>query len=197
MSLRKYHAKRDLKRTPEPGGAARKKAAKTLIFVVQRHKASHLHFDFRLEMAGVLKSWAVPKGPSLDPADKRLAMHVEDHPVSYFDFEGTIPEGNYGAGTVMVWDTGNWAPLLFTEGKIGSEKDAIAMLEKGDLKVRLHGKKLKGDFVLVKTRSRRPGSKGNEWLLIKKNDEFVQSPYDATNDEHDWSVLTKRSLAEI
>jgi bifunctional non-homologous end joining protein LigD len=155
--------------------------------VVQKHHASHLHFDFRLEMEGVLKSWAVPKGPPLDPADKRLAMHVEDHPVSYFDFEGTIPEGNYGAGTVMVWDVGAWEPL----------GDAHEMLEKGDLKFRLKGKKLKGEFVLARMRSRRPGSKGTEWLMIKKRDEFVQPGFAATDEEQDYSVLTKRSMAEI
>src|SRR5581483_3785000 len=131
--------------------------------VVQKHQASHLHYDFRLELEGVLKSWAVPKGPSLNPADKRLAMMVEDHPVSYLLFEGVIPPGNYGAGSVMVWDTGTWEPL----------GDASAMLAKGDLKFRLHGQKLNGEFVLARMRSRRPGSKGNEWLLIKKHDAGV------------------------
>jgi len=152
---------------------------------VQKHRASHLHYDFRLEMDGVLKSWAVPKGPSLDSADKRLAMQVEDHPVSYFDFEGVIPEGNYGAGTVMVWDVGTWEPL----------GDANAMLSKGDLKFRLHGKKLNGEFVLAHMRSRRPGSKGTEWLLIKKRDEAMEPGFDI--DALDNSVLTGRTLAEI
>src|SRR3954464_9368935 len=136
MALKEYWKKRDFRQTPEPAGKVLKKTSqrlpKGLRFVVQKHHASHLLFDFRLEMEGVLKSWAVPKGPPLDPADKRLAMHVEDHPVSYFHFEGTIPEGNYGAGTVMVWDTGTWEPL----------GDAAAMLKKGDLKFILHGKKL-------------------------------------------------------
>ena len=154
-------------------------------FVVQKHRASRLHYDFRLEMDGVLKSWAVPKGPSLNPGDKRLAMQVEDHPVSYFHFEGKIPEGNYGAGTVMVWDTGTWEPL----------GDAQALLRKGDLKFRLHGEKLKGEFVLAKMRSRRPGSKGTEWLLIKKKDEGMQPGFDI--DKLDYSVLTQRSLSEI
>ncbi len=185
MALKEYWKKRDFKQTPEPSGKVLKKNAHR--FVVQKHHASHLHFDFRLEMEGVLKSWAVPKGPSLDPADKRLAMHVEDHPVSYFDFEGTIPEGNYGAGTVMVWDLGTWEPL----------GDAHEMLEKGDLKFRLKGKKLKGDFVLARMRSRRPGSKGTEWLMIKKRDEAVQPGFDANSAKLDYSVLTKRSLAEI
>jgi bifunctional non-homologous end joining protein LigD len=195
MGLEEYKKKRDFKQTPEPGPKLDK--SKKFRFVVQKHRASHLHFDFRLEMEGVLKSWAVPKGPSLDPADKRLAMQTEDHPVSYFDFEGTIPEGNYGAGTVMVWDVGTWQPLLFAEGKVGTEKDASAMLAKGDLKFRLKGKKLKGDFVIVKTSSRRPGSKGNEWLLIKKHDKDEVDGFDANSNDYDWSVLTKRSLQEI
>lgn len=183
MALEKYNAKRRFNSTPEPAGkVARMRAHR---FVVQKHHASHLHYDFRLEMDGVLKSWAVPKGPSLDPADKRLAMQVEDHPVSYFDFEGVIPEGNYGAGTVMVWDVGKWEPL----------GDANAMLSKGDLKFRLHGKKLNGEFVLAHMRSRRPGSKGTEWLLIKKRDEATQPGFNI--DSLDYSVLTGRSLAEI
>jgi bifunctional non-homologous end joining protein LigD len=136
-------------------------------------------------MDGVLKSWAVPKGPSLDPADKRLAMQVEDHPVSYFDFEGTIPEGNYGAGTVMVWDVGTWEP----------EGNAREMLAKGDFKFRLDGQKLKGSFALIHIKSRKPGSKGTEWLLIKHRDAYVQPGYDI--EKYDKSVLTKRSLKEI
>jgi bifunctional non-homologous end joining protein LigD len=183
MALEKYNQKRRFDSTPEPAG----KMARHLghRFVVQKHHASHLHYDFRLEMEGVLKSWAVPKGPSLDSADKRLAMQVEDHPVSYFDFEGVIPPGNYGAGTVMVWDVGTWEPL----------GDAHAMLNKGDLKFRLHGQKLNGEFVLAHMRSRRPGSKGTEWLLIKKKDEAVQPGFDI--DALDYSVLTNRTLKEI
>jgi bifunctional non-homologous end joining protein LigD len=150
-------------------------------------------------MEGVLKSWAVPKGPSLDPADKRLAMQVEDHPVSYFDFEGIIPENNYGAGTVMVWDVGTWQPLspVPVEGKYlpGTDAEAFAMLAKGDLKFRLKGKKLNGDFAMIKMKGRRPGSKGTEWLLIKKHDDSAVEGYDI--DEYDESVLSKRSLAEI
>jgi bifunctional non-homologous end joining protein LigD len=166
---------------------------------VQRHDASRLHYDFRLEMEGVLKSWAVPKGPSLDPADKRLAMQVEDHPVSYFDFEGTIPEGNYGGGTVMVWDAGTWVPLspvpINGEYVPGSEKEAAAMLAKGDLKFRLKGKRLNGDFALVHIKGRRAGSKGNEWLLIKKKDDRVVAGFDI--DAYDKSILTDRTMAEI
>jgi bifunctional non-homologous end joining protein LigD len=183
MALEEYKRKRDFARTPEPGPKVEPKSGHR--FVIQKHRASHLHYDFRLEMEGVLKSWAVPKGPSLDPADKRLAMEVEDHPVSYFDFEGIIPPGNYGAGTVMVWDVGTWEP----------EGNASEMLRKGDLKFRLDGEKLHGSFVLAKMRSRRPGSKGNEWLLIKHKDDAVQAGFDI--DELDYSVLTRRSLDEI
>src|SRR5256885_12168654 len=156
MSLESYRAKRKFGATPEPEGGA---GHGPLRFVVQKHHASHLHDDFRLEMGGVLKSWAVPKGRSLDPADKRLAMHVEDHPVSYFHFEGIIPPNNYGAGTVMVWDTGIWEPLKedysdHADSRAEREKQAAAMLAKGDLKFRLHREKLKGDFVLAKMRSK-------------------------------------------
>src|SRR5213082_1116390 len=169
MPLQEYRRKRRFKETPEPPPKVESKSGHR--FVVQKHRASHLHYDFRLEMEGGLKSWAVPKGPSLDPSDKRLAMMVEDHPVSYFDFEGVIPPGNYGAGTVMVWDTGTWEPL----------GDPSEMLKKGDLKFRLQGKKLKGEFVLAKMRSSRPGSKGTEWLLIKKRDDGVKEHFDANS----------------
>ena len=197
MALEEYKRKRRFEETPEPPPKVEKKAGHR--FVVQKHDATRLHYDFRLEMDGVLKSWAVPKGPSLDPADKRLAMQVEDHPVSYFDFEGNIPQGNYGAGSVMVWDVGTWQPLsaVPVQGKYvpGSEAEAAAMLAKGDLKFRLKGKKLNGDFALIKMRGRRSGSKGNEWLLIKKQDEYAEPGYDI--DEYDESVLSKRSQAEI
>ena len=197
MALEEYKRKRRFEDTPEPPPKVAKKKGNR--FVVQKHDATRLHYDFRLEMEGVLKSWAVPKGPSLDPADKRLAMHVEDHPVSYFDFEGNIPEGNYGAGTVMVWDVGTWAPLspVPVNGKYvpGTEADAAAMLAKGDLKFRLNGKRLKGDFALIKMKGRRPGSKGNEWLMIKKHDDHVVEGYDAG--DIDESVLSKRSMDDI
>ncbi len=183
MALEEYKRKRDFKQTPEP--PAKVERGERRRFVVQKHRATRLHYDFRLEMDGVLKSWAVPKGPSLDPADKRLAMQVEDHPVSYFDFEGIIPAGNYGAGTVMVWDVGTWEP----------QGNAAEMLRKGDLKFRLNGKKLKGDFALVHMKSRRPGSKGTEWLLIKHRDAYVQEGYDI--DKYDYSVLSERTMDEI
>jgi len=197
VPLEEYKRKRRFEETPEPAPKLGKKSGHR--FVVQKHRATRLHYDFRLEMEGVLKSWAVPKGPSLDPADKRLAMQVEDHPVSYFDFEGTIPEGNYGAGTVMVWDVGTWEPLSPqpVNGKYvpGTEAEAAEMLKKGDLKFRLHGQKLKGDFALIHIRARRPGSKGTEWLLIKKHDEYEVAGYNI--EKYDGSALTKRSMAEI
>jgi bifunctional non-homologous end joining protein LigD len=197
VPLEEYKRKRRFEETPEPPPKVEKKTGHR--FVVQKHRATRLHYDFRLEMEGVLKSWAVPKGPSLDPADKRLAMQVEDHPVSYFDFEGTIPEGNYGAGTVMVWDVGTWEPLSPkpVNGKYvpGTEAEAVEMLKKGDLKFRLHGQKLKGDFALIHMRARRPGSKGTEWLLIKKHDEYAVEGYDI--EKYDKSVLSKRTMAGI
>ena len=197
VALEEYQRKRRFSETPEPPPKVEKRKGNR--FVVQKHSATRLHYDFRLEMDGVLKSWAVPKGPSLDPADKRLAMQVEDHPVSYFDFEGTIPQGNYGAGTVMVWDVGRWEPLspVTVKGKYvpASDAEAETMLKKGDLKFRLRGKRLNGDFALVHIKSRRPGSKGNEWLLIKKHDDSVETGFDI--DRYDSSVLSNRSMAQI
>ena len=196
MSLDEYKRKRRFEETPEPPPKLEQQSRHR--FVVQRHDATRLHYDFRLEMEGVLKSWAVPKGPSLDPADKRLAMQVEDHPVSYYDFEGTIPEGNYGGGTVMVWDAGTWEPLspVPVKGEYvpGTEKEAAAMLVKGDLKFRLKGKRLNGDFALVHIKGR-AGSKGNEWLLIKKKDNHVVAGFDI--DAYDTSILTDRTMAQI
>ncbi len=197
MALEEYKRKRRFGETPEPPPKVGKKTGNR--FVIQKHRASHLHYDFRLEMEGVLKSWAVPKGPSLDPADKRLAMQVEDHPVSYFDFEGIIPEGNYGAGTVMVWDVGTWEPLSPepVNGKYvpGTAAEASAMLKKGDFKIRLHGKRMKGDFALIHIKGRRPGSKGTEWLLIKKHDDEAVEGYDIS--KYDSSVLSKQTMAQI
>ncbi len=178
MALEDYQKKRNFSKTPEPSGdvsgkAGRKKKQGPLFFCVQKHLASHLHYDLRLEWNGVLLSWAVPKGPSLDPADKRLAMHVEDHPIEYGTFEGVIPEG-YGAGIVMLWDRGTWEP---------ETGDVDAALKKGDLKFRLNGFKLKGSWVLVRTggsyggRAGQPGrspsaGSGRSWLLIKHRDEW-------------------------
>ncbi|WP_353720438.1 DNA polymerase ligase N-terminal domain-containing protein [Dyadobacter sp. 676] len=188
MSLTKYNEKRSFDRTPEPKGG--KAGSDQLIFVVQKHDASRLHYDFRLEMEGVLKSWAVPKGPSTDPSVKRLAMMVEDHPYDYKDFEGIIPEGNYGAGTVMVWDFGTYEPLEEAEGKKAKEKLLLRGLHAGSLKFRLNGKKLKGEFALVKTK----GMEENSWLLIKHRDRYA-SEEDITG--KDRSAVSRRTLEGI
>jgi bifunctional non-homologous end joining protein LigD len=187
MTLTDYHRKRNFKATPEPSGDESRatKKSEPLIFVVQKHRATNLHYDFRLEWGGTLLSWAVPKGPSLDPAVKRLAMQVEDHPVEYADFEGVIPEGEYGGGTVMVWDAGTWEP---------ESPDVNEALRKGDLKFALHAKKLKGSWVLVRTRGFGSASKPS-WLLIKHRDEWA-SGRDVTADEP-YSVKTRRLLADI
>lgn len=186
MSLKEYRKKRRFDTTPEPAGREElpPSSGKSLAYVIQKHQASHLHYDFRLEWNGVLLSWAVPKGPSLDPSVKRLAMHVEDHPVEYGGFEGVIPEGEYGGGTVMVWDRGTWAPEV---------PDVNAALAKGDLKFTLHGAKLKGSWVLVRTRGF--GGKRSSWLLIKHRDQFA-STKDITLEEPR-SALTGRLVAEI
>lgn len=187
MSLKKYQEKRNFQVSPEPSGKSSATAAgkKRLLYVIQKHRATQLHYDFRLEFNGVLLSWAVPKGPSLDPSVKRLAMQVEDHPLEYGDFEGVIPEGEYGGGTVMVWDNGEWQP---------ESDDVEKALEKGDLKFSLRGKKLRGSWVLVRTHGY--GSKeGKSWLLIKHRDEFA-SEKDVTVEEPR-SVLSRRLLAGI
>ncbi len=166
MSLVKYKSKRNFSLSPEPEGKL-KRDSPALSFVVQRHKASRLHYDLRLEMDGVLKSWAVPKGPSMNPKDKRLAMMVEDHPYSYKDFNGIIPSG-YGAGIVEIWDNGKYTDLDGSERKV-AEKNLKAGLKSGSLKFTLHGKKLKGEFALVKLK----GKDENAWLLIKHNDKHA------------------------
>lgn len=188
MALTEYKRKRTFDDTPEPVGG--KAAAGKLRFVVQKHKASRLHYDFRLEMKGVLKSWAVPKGPSLNPADKRLAMEVEDHPYDYKNFEGIIPKGNYGAGTVIVWDEGTYEPVAPPRGKAAQEKNLLKQLQDGSLKLVLHGKKLKGEFALVRTK----GMGENAWLLIKHKDRY------ATEDDitaKDKSVKSGKTLEKI
>lgn len=190
MALALYNKKRNFQETSEPEGEVKKSVSK-LIFVVQRHKASRLHYDFRLEMEGVLKSWAVPKGPSLNPKDKRLAMMVEDHPYDYKDFAGTIPEGNYGAGIVEIWDSGSYADIE-NSSKEKAEKNLLAGLKAGNLKFQLFGKKLKGEFALVKLKSK----EDNSWLLIKHNDAYaVDTDYDSEKDTPKNSPIN-RWLAE-
>jgi bifunctional non-homologous end joining protein LigD len=188
VSLQEYQSKRRFSETPEPQGAAHK-AAGPLHFVVQKHHATRLHYDFRLELGGTLKSWAVPKGPSLNPLDKRLAIMVEDHPLDYANFEGIIPKGNYGAGTVMVWDQGTYhAP-----GVIGREQNELVLAEalaKGDLKIVLHGKKLHGAYVLFRLK----GDEENHWMLVKKQDTHAT---DKPVLEADRSVLSQRNMEEI
>lgn len=185
--LEEYRDKRDFEVTAEPKGTrSSKEAREELRYVIQKHQASQLHYDFRLEWRGVLLSWAVPKGPSLDPSVKRLATPVEDHPLEYGGFEGVIPEGEYGGGTVMLWDRGTWTPEV---------PDVDAALEKGDLKFTLAGKKLRGSWVLVRTKLGYGRSKKPQWLLIKHRDRYA-STEDILIDEPR-SVLTKRSLAEI
>lgn len=186
MALTLYNKKRNFNDTPEPAGKVKSSVSK-LSFVIQRHKASHLHYDFRLEMDGVLKSWAVPKGPSLNPKDKRLAMMVEDHPYDYKDFAGVIPEGNYGAGIVEIWDSGSYADLDNSD-KAAAEKKLKAGLKAGNLKFKMFGKKLKGEFALVKLK----GKEDNAWLLIKHNDEYaVQQEYSSEEDTAANSPINK------
>lgn len=184
MALKDYQAKRKFNETSEPEGKTKKSKSK-LIFVIQRHAASRLHYDFRLEMEGVLKSWAVPKGPSLNPKDKRLAMMVEDHPYDYKDFEGNIPEGNYGAGQVEIWDSGTYEPI--GETKLSDEKEMLQQLKDGSLKFILNGKKLQGEFALVKMKN----AEDNAWLLIKHKDEFAQTSYDAEKNTDPDSLVTE------
>jgi bifunctional non-homologous end joining protein LigD len=177
--LHEYNRKRRFDVTPEPAGKPRRIRKKALQFVVQKHRATSLHYDFRLEHDGVMLSWAVPKGPSFDPATKRFAMQTEDHPIEYNRFEGVIPEGEYGGGTVMIWDRGTWEPEV---------SDVDAALKKGDLKFTLYGQKLRGSWVLVRMRQR-------QWLLIKHRDQAVSS-LDITAVEFR-SVASGRTLAEI
>jgi bifunctional non-homologous end joining protein LigD len=190
MGLREYRQKRDFKKTPEPAGqVAAEPRAQGRAFVVQKHAASRLHYDFRLELEGVLKSWAIPKGPSLDPADKRLAMHVEDHPLEYGDFEGIIPKGQYGGGTVLLWDRGTWEPV----------GDPHKSYRAGSLKFRLHGEKLRGGFALVKIGGRRQSrDEGRSWLLIKERDaEAESSRSTAIVEGQPTSVASGRSIEQI
>src|SRR5262252_9690718 len=181
--LEEYKRKRRFDRTPEPSGEEGGPLRESF-FVVQKHAARRLHYDFRLAINGTLKSWAVPKGPSLNPDDKRLAVQTEDHPLDYADFEGKIPEGSYGAGTVMVWDRGTFS--------LEGTGAALRQIERGEIKFSLAGEKLRGSFVLVKLRN---SEKGNEWLLIKHKDALADAVWNI--EEHDGSVLTGRTLPEI
>jgi len=183
LSLKKYSEKRRFDRTPEPAATEHPKSAGPLQYCVQRHHATHLHYDLRLEVGGALKSWAVPKGPTLDPAEKRLAMMVEDHPIEYGSFEGIIPKGNYGAGSVMLWDRGTYEIL----GDVSAEEQ----LARGDFKFRLHGEKITGEFAIVRMKR----GKGNEWLLLKKKDAAAQPGW--ITEDHAVSVLTGRTQEEI
>ena len=177
--LAEYNRKRRFDVTPEPAGKVSNVKNQALEFVIQKHRASRLHYDFRLEHDGVMLSWAVPKGPSLDPSLKRLAMETEDHPIEYNRFEGVIPEGEYGAGTVMIWDYGTWAPEVDDVGRA---------LAKGDVKFTLHGKKLSGSWVLVRTRQR-------QWLLIKHRDTSASTADITSAKPH--SAVSRRTLASI
>ena len=186
VPLKEYRAKRDFDVTPEPKGSRRAAPKDGLLYIIQKHQARNLHYDFRLEWRGVLLSWAIPKGPSLDPSVKRLASPTEDHPIEYGGFEGVIPEGEYGGGTVMLWDRGAWTP---------EDPDVDAALRKGELKFALHGKKLRGSWVLVRTKTGFGGSKKPGWLLIKHRDRFA-SAKDVTA-EQPRSVVSRRLLAAI
>ncbi len=183
MELKEYIRKRSFRRTPEPEGSQRVESDQH--FVVQKHQATHLHYDFRLQVAGVLKSWAIPKGPSINPSDKRLAIQVEDHPLEYKDFEGVIPSGEYGGGTVMVWDCGSYELL--------EEKDPQKSIQEGGIRFRLHGKKLQGRFALIKTQYQK---NRNAWLLIKENDTFARRGYEIVKEQVK-SCKTGLNLGEI
>jgi DNA ligase D-like protein (predicted 3'-phosphoesterase) len=188
-SLKEYHKKRDFSKTTEPEGKPGKSEEKP-IFVIQKHDATTLHYDFRLEVDGVLVSWAVPKGPSIDPRQKRLAIQTEDHPLEYADFEGVIPESEYGGGTVIVWDRGGYRNLREERGD-----DSLSMaesIEEGKVEVWLEGNKLQGGFALIRTGF----GKGNGWLLIKMDDEMADARRDPVSTEPD-SVITGRSLEQV
>ncbi len=188
MPLEEYRTKRKFTETPEPAGRVRR-SSRRCIFVVQKHDANRLHYDFRLAINGVLVSWAVPKGPSMNPAEKRLAVRTEDHPLEYAEFEGVIPAGQYGAGTVMVWDTG-----IYKQEGVPPD----AQLARGKIDIVLQGEKLRGGFTLVQTGKRSGHSSQKErWLLIKHRDEHADPSWDIESPRFDHSVLTGRSMKEI
>jgi len=184
--LKKYRSMRNFGATPEPSGGKPKKS-RLPIFVIQKHAATRLHYDFRLEMEGVLKSWAIPKGPSYDPTVKRLAMMTEDHPYDYASFEGVIPAGNYGGGNVIIWDNGTW--------ELTEPDDPVRGIKEGKLAFRMYGKKMFGEWALVKIKGR-PGSKGNEWLLLKHRDEFANEDVDVT-EVAPRSIISDKTLEEF
>ena len=189
MSLSEYRKRRNFAKTPEPAGRLRARRRGRL-FVVQKHCASRLHYDFRLEVGGVLASWAIPKGPSMNPRQKRLALRTEDHPLEYATFEGVIPEGEYGAGVVMVWDKGDYRPQ--------HDKSIEVQLARGKIDLVLSGVKLRGGFTLIQiaVRSGRP-NQGDAWLLIKQKDEFAATSWNIEQAAPDRSVMTGRTVEEI
>jgi DNA ligase D-like protein (predicted 3'-phosphoesterase) len=187
--LKEYHGKRDFSKTPEPRAGSRK-SVKQPIFVIQQHDASRMHFDFRLEVDGVLASWAVPKGPSTDPREKRLAIRTEDHPLEYADFEGRIPEDEYGGGVVIVWDTGGYENMSRKNGRKISLRKA---LEKGSAKVKLHGEKLKGGYALIHTKT---GGDEKNWLLVKEDDDDADARRNPVSSQPQ-SVLSGKTIKEM
>ena len=189
MPLKEYQRKRKFTETPEPAGR-KWRSSSTRIFVVQKHDASRLHYDFRLAINGVLVSWAVPKGPSMNPAEKRLAVRTEDHPLEYAEFEGVIPAGQYGAGTVMVWDLGTYE----SQDDISLEEQ----LARGKIDIVIEGEKLRGGFTLIEAGERLAyASKSERWLLIKQRDKYADSSWNIESPRFDRSVLTGRTLKEI
>ena len=187
--LKEYHKKRNFRITAEPFGGSKKKGKKN-IFVIQKHDASNLHFDFRIEVEGVLKSWAVPKGPSTDPKQRRLAMPTEDHPLDYANFEGIIPEDQYGGGTVMVWDAGTYRNI--NEDKKGNKVPVDKSIKKGEVKVSLDGKKIQGGYALIKTGK----GKDPKWMLVKMKDDYADARRNPVSTQNK-SVLTGRTMNQI